>query len=323
MAIRNRFLFCACWYVLSVSAFAFCARSVNVSAGSAFSKGNASIPRDFRIVLAAYAPSVLAGWRTENPDALEDALRRVCGFGGIPEWMAEYGENLLRSCGRDAILFTGSLVDTNAAWYVQFVLRKRPDVSVIPLGFLDQPWFVSTVRSMHGIHPGWKGWLPEPGGMDSRDFLSGSFRSMPDTVLRPFHALLRDNAWKRPVYLSSAISPEFTNAMADRIQVSGCAFRLMPRPSDPVDLPRTREVFSDTGRFRALIDAPVLPETDEIVRTCLAASTRLLMRTLGSRDKSRLTALVRVLLEKKCLLGPDWEQDIAGGVANTPRERFP
>ena len=74
------------------------------------------------------------------------AMKKGRERGGFPDWMLEYGKNLLMSCDDNALLFTGSHSDTNAAWYLQFVENYRSDVTVIPIGLLDQSWFLRVLN---------------------------------------------------------------------------------------------------------------------------------------------------------------------------------
>lgn len=66
--------------------------------------------------------------------------------GGYPDWMVEYGQNVLRSCEPDAILLTWGDAGTNAVQYAQLVLGHRTDVTVIPVPLLNRPWFVAALK---------------------------------------------------------------------------------------------------------------------------------------------------------------------------------
>jgi hypothetical protein len=47
--------------------------------------------------------------------------------------LEELGENLLRACPHQGILFTANEHDTEAAWYLRFARGLRPDLLVVPL----------------------------------------------------------------------------------------------------------------------------------------------------------------------------------------------
>src|SRR5881628_2093116 len=56
---------------------------------------------------------------------LPDGLR-------LPPVLEELGENLLRACPHQGILFTAGEADTQAAWYLRFSRGLRPDLTVVP-----------------------------------------------------------------------------------------------------------------------------------------------------------------------------------------------
>ena len=58
--------------------------------------------------------------------ALPEGLR-------LPPVLEELGENLLRACPHQGILFTANEHDTQAAWYLRFARGLRPDLLVVPL----------------------------------------------------------------------------------------------------------------------------------------------------------------------------------------------
>jgi len=49
----------------------------------------------------------------------------------LPPVLEELGENLLRACPHQGILFTAGETDTQAAWYLRFSRGLRPDLSVL------------------------------------------------------------------------------------------------------------------------------------------------------------------------------------------------
>jgi hypothetical protein len=50
----------------------------------------------------------------------------------LPPVLEELGENLLRACPHQGILFTTGETDTQAAWYLRFARGLRPDLMIIP-----------------------------------------------------------------------------------------------------------------------------------------------------------------------------------------------
>jgi len=50
----------------------------------------------------------------------------------LPPVLEELGENLLRACPHQGMLFTAGEEDTQAAWYLRFSRGLRPDLVIIP-----------------------------------------------------------------------------------------------------------------------------------------------------------------------------------------------
>lgn len=58
--------------------------------------------------------------------SLPDGLR-------LPPVLEELGENLLRACPHQGLLFTAGETETEAAWYLRFARGLRPDLVVVPM----------------------------------------------------------------------------------------------------------------------------------------------------------------------------------------------
>lgn len=67
--------------------------------------------------------------------------------GAFPDWLIEYGRNYLNSCDKDAILFAGGDADFNICSYLQLCENYRPDITVIPIAFVDRPWYVNFLKN--------------------------------------------------------------------------------------------------------------------------------------------------------------------------------
>jgi len=66
--------------------------------------------------------------------------------GAYPNWLLEYGKNMLNSCDKDAILFTGGNADYDVCLYLQLYQNYRTDITIIPIGFIDRPWYVKFLK---------------------------------------------------------------------------------------------------------------------------------------------------------------------------------
>jgi len=72
--------------------------------------------------------------------------RKAYNKGSFPDWAIEYGKITMDLCEKDAILFTHGDFILNVCWYLQVIENYRKDISVIPLAFLDRPWFVFELK---------------------------------------------------------------------------------------------------------------------------------------------------------------------------------
>lgn len=63
---------------------------------------------------------------TRTWHTLPEALR-------LPPVLEELGENLLRACPHQGVLFTAGDTDTQAAWYMRFARGLRPDLVIVPM----------------------------------------------------------------------------------------------------------------------------------------------------------------------------------------------
>lgn len=66
--------------------------------------------------------------------------------GAYPDWLIEFGENFLNSCDQNAILFTAGNADFDVCSYLQLCCNFRIDITLIPIGNIDRPWYVSFLK---------------------------------------------------------------------------------------------------------------------------------------------------------------------------------
>jgi hypothetical protein len=59
----------------------------------------------------------------------------------LPPVLEELGENLLRACPHQGMLFTAGETDTQAAWYLRFSRGLRPDLMIVPYN----RWYADSV----------------------------------------------------------------------------------------------------------------------------------------------------------------------------------
>jgi hypothetical protein len=66
--------------------------------------------------------------------------------GAYPPWLLEFGKNMLNSCDENAILFLGGNADFDVCSYLQLHKSVRTDITLIPIGNIDRPWYVQFLK---------------------------------------------------------------------------------------------------------------------------------------------------------------------------------
>lgn len=77
---------------------------------------------------------------------LKAVYRKAYNIGAYPDWLLEFGRNILKSCPKNAILFTGGNADYDICAYLQLWENYRNDVSVVPLSEIERPWFIGYIK---------------------------------------------------------------------------------------------------------------------------------------------------------------------------------
>jgi len=67
--------------------------------------------------------------------------------GAYPAWLKEFGRNFLNSCNSNAILFTGGNADFDVCLYLQLHENVRTDITLVPIGNIDRPWYVKFLKN--------------------------------------------------------------------------------------------------------------------------------------------------------------------------------
>ncbi|MCK9500072.1 MAG: hypothetical protein M0Q45_11285 [Bacteroidales bacterium] len=199
----------------------------------------------------------------ENKNDYINFYRMGYEKGGFPDWQIEFGRNILKSCEINAIVFLGGDFDYNAVRYLQTVENYRSDVTAIPIGHLDRPWFVKILKN--GYDPlvkkapislskydiddmrnyKWdtlqieisvnKMLIEEYGFEKSYSMkwkLEPDLKSERRTYLSPRRAILADivftNKFERPIHFSYTCLPKFRAGLDNFLQVYGMTYKLLP-----------------------------------------------------------------------------------------------
>ncbi|MBP7462363.1 MAG: hypothetical protein KBA26_13830 [Candidatus Delongbacteria bacterium] len=85
--------------------------------------------------------------QNNDADKLKYYYQLAYQKGAYPDWLIEFGKNILMNCEENAILFTGGNADFDICSYLQLCQNFRNDVTVIPIGNIDRPWYVSFLKN--------------------------------------------------------------------------------------------------------------------------------------------------------------------------------
>jgi hypothetical protein len=86
--------------------------------------------RVFRVY--AFGERAYVDWESAGTTAATLAWHALPEDLRLPPVLEELGENLLRACPHQGMLFTAGETDTQAAWYLRFSRGLRPDLMIVP-----------------------------------------------------------------------------------------------------------------------------------------------------------------------------------------------
>ena len=174
--------------------------------------------------------------------------------GGYIPGLLEYGKNILKSCEKDAILFTNGDNDTFPLWFLQEVENFRKDVRVVNLSLLNTTWFIKLLRDTNPKIPinftdnyidnklmehnsdrlfqeptrevtvGGLTWDLKPSRVVSYQGKKYGYLTVQDMmVIR----IIDQNKWERPVYFAVTVASENKINLDKYLRMEGLVLRLV------------------------------------------------------------------------------------------------
>jgi tetratricopeptide (TPR) repeat protein len=285
---------------------------------------------------AEYGARARDEMQRRNAGGVAEQFRLGRQAGGYPDWMLEFGRNTLRSCDREAILFTGGDADTNPVHYLQIVEGYRPDVTAIPVAMLGRPWFVAALKQgMEGVLRAgpiswsdaqiasmrpykWKTNTVRIPVTESVRRKYGSDRQVVEWELTPnlgrgeslgllspgravFADVLLTNQWERPVYFSMGCAPGTWDGLRQYVQVCGFAQRLLPfEPPSAVDIEPTKTLLLDEKNFRSLstLRDSDMPRASNMLQNYRSSFLQLVYAYSKSGDRESARAVLAAMNER-------------------------
>lgn len=252
-----------------------------------------AVSGEYRIAHARFSAEMEVALRNGSWRETAAVCRKIRDSGGFPEWMIEYGRLLLDSCPEKAVLFTGSLADTDSVLYWQSVHGYRRDVAVLPMGFLDRLWFTESVARKHGLYLTAEGLHYS----DAHPRPEASIASYSRGVMSGFWRILRNNVNSRPACLSMDLSPCLLRGMLPDLEICGFVFRYPASPGDRAEARAiTRRLLFNPDGFRNLVSgSPHQSDLDSLRSHCRFIAEDFLRRfgnSLRPEDRNRLIDLI-------------------------------
>ncbi len=100
----------------------------------------------YYFIAVEYGSRARESIQNNNIQQAKKELLNAKNFGGFPNYILEYARNILRTCDKNAILFTNQDPAVNALMYVQLIEGYRKDISVVCVNLLERPFYIKYMR---------------------------------------------------------------------------------------------------------------------------------------------------------------------------------
>ena len=242
---------------------------------------------------AEYGARALEALKKGDIQQFKNELINGKKSGGYPDWMLEYGRNLLKSCENNAILFLSGDLQVNAVLYIQIVEEYRKDVLPIPPFLLARPWYARLLKEgvpgvwdkapiswteihISDMHPyQWSNQIVEIPVSDSYMKIYNiptqnnimKWELKPDISKYSLDAgtallsnIIETNEWTRPLYFAFG-PPGSIYGLNDYFQITGIANKLLPfktiNTEFRYDLSSTERVLLDPSSYKNFPDLAI------------------------------------------------------------------
>jgi len=196
------------------------------------------------------------------------------------DWIPyDYAFNLLNSCEKDAILFTGGDNDTFPLWFMQEARGVRKDVSVVNLSLINTKWYVKQMKNIE----------PKVPILFSDEYIENTLDHKYNGFEKPIVYTMKNsglkvrfssreekqilyikdqlvlhivdaNNWKKPIYFASTVSSNDYRELSPYIKREGLVLRVtnqIQNQSQSFDIDRTAFLLDSVYKFRSIGDGAV------------------------------------------------------------------
>ena len=247
----------------------------------------------------------------------------------------DYAYNLLQTCEPNSILFTNGDNDTFPLWFLQEVEGIRTDIRVVNLSLLNTNWYIkqlrdrepkidlklrdsyidSTLTDTQSVDLAKRMWR-EP----LKSQIAGEMKRLGlDVELSPppeyaamrvqdfmIIAILKWNAWKRPIYFALTVGPENKIGLQPHLRLMGMTSKLVPETGIPNSREALRTNLYEVYRYRGVSDESVFKDPNA---TRLLGNYRACVLTLADiyREEGRVTEVEELFEWADDTLLRSWE----------------
>ena len=107
---------------------------------------NPNLGDAYYFIAVEYSSRAREAIQNNNIQQAKKELIEARKFGGFPNYILEYARSILRTCEKNALLFSNQDPSINALMYVQLIEGYRKDVSVICVNLLERPFYIKYMR---------------------------------------------------------------------------------------------------------------------------------------------------------------------------------
>ena len=157
--------------------------------------------------------------RRGDPAMLDQSICGIAESGFITKTAFAFGQWLLQTLPKNAILITGGDMDTYPAQAVQLTKNFRTDVTIVERGLLDVSWGIRFMRDYYDLPIRFS-----DGQIDSLiRARSSQDNSLPIAkhIIKIWTDQIAEGSLKRPLAFAATIDESFLEIFNDRLQFSG------------------------------------------------------------------------------------------------------
>ncbi|MCK5149173.1 hypothetical protein KAR48_20630 [bacterium] len=245
-----------------------------------------------------WLPKAIEGLRFGVVERFKSILQNAHDAGSLPEWLLEYDKNLLDSATQNSIIFTSGNLDTLGIWYWQYIKGYRRDLTIIPIGLVEKPWFLIQLKEKRYIHPGgvhfswsrieilnneWPLWQGEKifakypdYPLDIAYLLLQNNHVYPEKSLSAIFNIIENNSQNKDLYFSPNLKTDFLVSFQKHLSQSALLYKLQKSASVQItfDLDRTMKWARKDGRLTSIINNPEF-SSDSLAHHYAGVYTRL------------------------------------------------